>query len=58
MSDFDFWLQIYRAIMMIASAVRRRHLTKTPSGQRTITADGGEIIGVPGYDIDIQPEKV
>lgn len=50
MSDFEFWTQIYRAVMMIAKAIQRRHLTRTPSGQRVISDDNGVIVGGMDYD--------
>lgn len=52
MSDFEFWLQVYRAVMMIAKAIARYKLAKAPEGQRSIVADSGLIAGIPGYDID------
>lgn len=58
MTDFEFWQTIYRAVMMVASAIQRRYLTKTPTGQRIISDSQGVVIVIPGYDIDTAPEKV
>lgn len=57
-NDFEFWTQIYRAVMMIAKAIVRYKLAKSPEGQRSIITDNGLIAGIPGYDIDMATEKV
>ena len=49
MSDFEFWTQIYRALMMAAKAILKYKLAKSPNGQRVITDDSGVIVGY-GYD--------
>jgi hypothetical protein len=58
MTDFQFWQEFYRGLMMIAKAIVKYKLTKSPSGERSIVTDGGLIAGSFGYDIDTAPEKV